>query len=183
VGTSLLEIEQFLKNEELRYTVMEEYIRTSFVTDSYTDQDGDHSLFMVIKPEENGEYFKLIAPNLYNHTKGPYSEALFETLLTICWKTKLLQFEYDALDGEIRGIIEFPLEDSPLTKKQLLRSINGMVQIVDEYHDVILTVMETGIIDFEPNSERTNLAKLASDYYEFLGISKKQDDVKLDLED
>jgi hypothetical protein len=66
-------------------------------------------------------------------------------MLSISWETKMLQWEYDPSDGEIRAIIEFPLEDSTLTEKQFNRCLHGLVQIVDEMAMPRLNVvMETG---------------------------------------
>jgi hypothetical protein len=185
MGTSLGEIERYLKEENLRYTLLDEYIRTSFATDSYVDAEGDKSVFVVIKPEENGEYFKLICPNLYSYPSGPYKEALFQTLLSISWKTKLLQFEYDDRDGEIRAIVEFPLEDATLTRRQLLRCINGMVQIIDEYHLIVMNAMRSGIIDFDENGggHGLDMTRLAEEYYTFMGKKIQPARGKLELEE
>jgi hypothetical protein len=185
MATSLSEIEQFLKEENLRYTLLDEYIRTSFATDSYVDAEGDKSIFVVIKPEESGEYFKLITPNLYSYLSGPHKAALFQALLSISWKTKLLQFEYDERDGEIRGIVEFPLEDANLTRRQLLRCINGMVQIIDEYHPIIMNAMRNGVIDFGETGTGQSLdeSRLAEEYYSFIGKKISAPRGKLELEE
>jgi len=55
-----------------------------------------------------------------------------QTLLTISWETKMVQWEYDPSDGEVRAMIEFPLEDAPLTERQFWRCVHGLVRIVDE---------------------------------------------------
>jgi hypothetical protein len=175
VATSISEIEQFFKEENLRYTLVEDYVRTSFITDNYRDQDGERSMFLVIKVEENGEYIKLISPHLY-HCSGPTAPAVFRALLMICWKTKLLQFEYDDSDGEIRGIIEFPLEDALLTRKQLMRCVNGIVRIVDEYHVVIERAMETGQVDFDRAERLLELEREAGDIYDYAGIHDRVGD-------
>ncbi len=57
----------------------------------------------------------------------------------------MLQWEYDPSDGEIRAIIEFPLEDSILTEKQFNRCLSGLIQIVDSVAiPRLLEVMVTG---------------------------------------
>jgi hypothetical protein len=66
-------------------------------------------------------------------------------MLAISWETKMLQWEYDPSDGEIRAIIEFPLEDSILTERQFHRCLSGLIQIVDSIAIPRLKeVMETG---------------------------------------
>lgn len=183
MATNLSEIELILKEEELRYTRMDEYVRTSFSTDSYVDPDGDRSVFLVLKPEEAGEYFKLIAPNLYKLPKESDNGAVFQALLMTSWKTKLVQYEYDELDGEVRAIVEFPLEDSPLTRRQLMRCVHGIVQIVDEYHPVISRAIETGFIDFEGARKSAAMEKLAGEYYSYLGLKRRGPGEKLRLEE
>lgn len=183
MATNLSEIERILSEEELRYTRMDDYVRTSFSTDAYVDPDGDRSIFLVLKPEEAGEYFKLIAPNLYRLPKDADNGAAFQALLMTSWKTKLVQFEYDASDGEVRGIVEFPLEDSPLTRRQLMRCVHGIVQIVDEYHPVIARAIESGFVDFEGARKGADVEKLAREYYSFLGLKRRQPGEKLRLEE
>jgi hypothetical protein len=57
----------------------------------------------------------------------------------------MLQWEYDPSDGEIRAIIEFPLEDSMLTERQFNRCLSGLIQIVDTIAlPRLQEVMETG---------------------------------------
>jgi hypothetical protein len=73
------------------------------------------------------------------------------------WKTKLIQFEFDARDGEVRPVIEFPLEDAPLTSKQLLRCLSGMTELVDKYHLVLMRVLDQGILKFESEQARLDL--------------------------
>jgi hypothetical protein len=66
-------------------------------------------------------------------------------MLAISWETKMLQWEYDPSDGEIRAIIEFPLEDSMLTERQFNRCLSGLIQIVDNIAlPRLQEVMETG---------------------------------------
>jgi hypothetical protein len=57
----------------------------------------------------------------------------------------MLQWEYDPSDGEIRAIIEFPLEDALLTERQFNRCLYSLVQLVDELAlPRLQMVMETG---------------------------------------
>lgn len=53
----------------------------------------------------------------------------------------MVQFEYDSDDGEIRAIIEFPLEDTPLSKLQLLRVMKSLASVVDLYHEEIVKAL------------------------------------------
>lgn len=101
---------------------------------------------LVVQLDEEGEFFKLFAPRVLSGVNHhPHKTAILQTMLCISWETKMLQWEYDPSDGEIRAIIEFPLEDSTLTERQFNRCLYGLVQIVDEMAMPRLkAVMETG---------------------------------------
>ncbi len=167
--TSIEEIETYFREEGLKFTLAEDYLRTSFITDNYRDLDGDPSVFLVIKLEEDGEYFKLIAPHLYHCGGTPSDDAAFRALLEVSWKTKLIQFEYDEADGEIRGIVEFPIEDSTLTRRQLMRCVNGIVRIIDEYHPVVERAFATGVVDFECAARAARISKESVEIYNYIG--------------
>ena len=67
MATTLGTIEGFMVADGLKYSLHDDYIRTSFATDLYRDPDGDPSVFIITRVEEDGEYFKLMAPNLYHY--------------------------------------------------------------------------------------------------------------------
>lgn len=150
MATSLKVISQFLQNQEIKHDLNEEegFVVTGTKTHNYRDSEGDNHLIIVIKPIENGEYLKVFAPNCYDYPPdGPYRSELFQACLMISWMTKSIQYEYDIRDGEIRCIIEFPLEDALLTEKQLMRCLSAIVYVTDQYDEMIRKAMTTGIID------------------------------------
>ena len=101
---------------------------------------------IAIRLHEEGRFFEIFAPHvLKNVKKHQYKEAILQTMLCISWETKMLQWEYDPFDGEIRAVIEFPLEDAEMTENQFNRCLEGLVQIVDSMAMPRLqTVMATG---------------------------------------
>jgi len=104
--------------------------------------------------EEHGEFLKVGAPGAYKFDPDGNSFnklALFQTLLQISHMTKMAQFEYDPDDGDIQAIIEFPIEDSKLTRRQLMRCVNDLTDIVDSYHEHIMDAIKGGVT---PESER-----------------------------
>lgn len=129
MGANLEQIAKYLDNRGWKYKLEEETSR--IITGVYADNVED--FLIVIQLDEDGEFFKLFAPQVISGVRNhPYKEAILQTMLSISWETKMLQWEYDPADGEIRAIIEFPLEDSILTEKQFNRCLHGLVQIVDE---------------------------------------------------
>jgi len=104
------------------------------------------NFLIVVQLEEEGEFFKLFAPQvLAGLQHHPHKLAVLQTMLRISWETKMLQWEYDPSDGEIRAIIEFPLEDSTLTERQFNRCFQGLMEIIDEIAmPRLMAVMDTG---------------------------------------
>jgi hypothetical protein len=101
---------------------------------------------IVAQLDEDGRFFRLFAPQVLGGIqKHRHKLAILQTMLSISWETKMLQWEYDPSDGEIRAIIEFPLEDSDLTEKQFVRCLSGLVELVDNVAlPRLLAVMKTG---------------------------------------
>jgi hypothetical protein len=147
-ATTIDEVAGFLTSAGMKFAKLPDrpVIVTGFATEHYRDSDGDSGIRIVIALEEDGEFIKIMAPSLYTYKDGPNKAALFQTLLQVSWMTKMVQFEYDPDDGEVRMIIEFPLEDSTLTERQLMRAVMGLAQLADEYHEQIVAAMEQGIV-------------------------------------
>lgn len=162
MATTYATICGFLDEMGLKYEMNEERHRiyTGFPTKSYADEDGDKLVFIAILLEEDGEYLKDYAPSVYACKDGPNKLAVLQTCLMVSWKTKMLQYEYDEGDGEIRAIIEFPLEDAELTQKQLRRGLFGVVHLVDHYHPAFQAALESGKVDFSGLGDQDQLAQL-----------------------
>lgn len=175
MATTLGTIEGFMVADGLKYSLHDDYIRTSFATDLYRDPDGDPSVFIITRVEEDGEYFKLMAPNLYHYPPdGPNTAEVFRTLLGICWRSKLIKYEYDERDGEIRAIVEFPLEDSSLSSRQFIRCLNGLVQIIDEYHAAIAAAMDGAHASLDEAEVTADTARMASRILRQAGVVRPE---------
>ncbi|MCS7225849.1 MAG: hypothetical protein NZ821_02530 [Gloeomargarita sp. SKYB31] len=141
MAATLSQIGGYLDRMNWRYDVDTE--RNRIVTGVKTTNM--ERLVLVIALEENGEFFKLYAPQVLQIRNHPHQAAALQTLLTIAWETKMVQWEYDPSDGEVRAIIEFPLEDAPLTERQFVRCLDALVRIVDEKaYPRLQQTLETG---------------------------------------
>jgi hypothetical protein len=148
MGANLKQIAKYLDNLGWDYRCEEEdRIITGVEAENLED------LLIVIQLDEEGRFFRLFAPEVLpgvnNH---PYKEIILQTMLAISWETKMLQWEYDPKDGEIRVMIEFPLEDSILTEKQFNRCLSGLIQVVDNIaiprlHRVMATGEDPGNLE------------------------------------
>lgn len=138
MAINLAHLEEFLVDMNLRYSIHKDYIRTTYATERFANADGERLLLVVMRLDEEGEYFRLVAPNLYRcRPEHPHAKALYKLLLGVSWKSKLIKYEYDERDGEIRAIIEIPIEDGTLTEAQFQRCLNALIQLIEEYHDAI----------------------------------------------
>ncbi len=143
MAAKLQEIAKYLDNLGWNYRFDEEEDRIITGVESENVED----FLIIVQLDEEGKFFRLFAPQVLDGVQDhPYKAAILQTMLAISWETKMLQWEYDPSDGEIRAIIEFPLEDSILTEKQFNRCLSGLVQLVDTVAIPRLTeVMETGL--------------------------------------
>jgi len=142
MGANLKQIAKYLDNLgwEYRFDDEEDRIITGVQADNLDD------FLIVVQLDEEGKFFRVFAPQvLAGVQEHPHKGAILQTMLAISWETKMLQWEYDPSDGEIRAIIEFPLEDSILTERQFNRCLSGLIQVVDSIAMPRLKeVMETG---------------------------------------
>jgi hypothetical protein len=143
MGINLDQIATYLAPQGLAYQVQPDKSRILVRLELKSAEQ----LLVVIQLDEEGRFFKLFAPEVLAGVKDhPHKTAILQTMLSISWETKMLQWEYDPSDGEIRAIIEFPLEDSTLTAQQFNRCLDGLIEIVGDWALPRLhRVMETGI--------------------------------------
>lgn len=169
------QITGFLEAEGLKYLVEDGFIRAGFKTSMYRDGDGDHAVSLVIvldELENAGEFLKVIAPNVYRYPDGPHKAALFQLLLMISWDTKMIQYEYDARDGEVRAIVEFPIADSTLTMRQFMYCLHGIATLIDENHDAVVAAMTKGELP-KRDKEDAEMAALWREFQEFVEQKKR----------
>jgi len=144
MATTYEEMIGYLNEEGLGFNDLREDGKDGLALRFVKSEDDDMPEVVFIKLVEDGEFIHFFEPKRYSYLSGEHKEKVFETLLTIQQETKMLQWEYDPSDGEIRACIELPLEDAKLTKRLFLRVLKGLVQLMDTSHERIKHVMETG---------------------------------------
>lgn len=166
MGTTLDRIAQFLTESDIRFTANQEqsYIQTGFATKVYRTPEGHDVIGLIISLIENGEMLRVVAPRLYVYQDGPNKTAVFQACLMICYQTKMVQFEYDATDGEIRATVDLPLEDAELTKRQLMRCIGAVCSIVDDFDGVIRRAMDDGVVEFPDREDPQELMRAFAEF-------------------
>jgi hypothetical protein len=147
MAMTLDQITDLLDELGLTYQRQDEYVFLTMETQIYRDpeKNGNKALTLMIELMEDGEFFTLMAPRAY-FVLGGHRDAFLRACARVQWHTKLVQFEWDTTDGEVRPIIELPLEDSSLTSRQLKRCIFGLCSIVDRYHEVLHRAATEGVV-------------------------------------
>ena len=146
MSTSYPHIKSLLNEGGFRYSLTSEgNILTGFgEMEAYVDSDGQPRLGVLILLEEGGSYVRFLCPRLYRYEGKRFRADLFQSCLMINYWTKLIQFEYDDRDGELRAVIELPLEDSQLTLAQLSRCLTSLAYIVDLIDPLIRKTLRQG---------------------------------------
>ena len=135
-----------LREQWKKYMVTEgnDIIEISVSSKNFTGPTAEHFMNIILKVEEEGRYLKIIAPGLYSLKSindRLTMAALHRKLLQICWETKLVQFEFNNEELEIRGIVEIAIEDGTLTALQLQRAVQTLHEVVDHYHPDITEII------------------------------------------
>ncbi len=153
--TSIEQIQEFLDEYSLNYRVDSEHdaILIGFGLDpartTFRDSDGDPGIQFVIRVLERGEFLAIFTPRAWSLADCPHKAAVFEALASIQTHYKMLRFDYDPTDGEIRPNVELPLEDADLTSRQFHRLMHGMLHGVPRFDRVIRQAIETGEVSFK----------------------------------
>ncbi|MBE9176940.1 hypothetical protein IQ225_19305, partial [Synechocystis salina LEGE 06155] len=76
-------------------------------------------------------------------------ELFAQAAMAVQFRTKFLRYELDENDGEVRGTIELPYSgDSLITPQQLMRALNGIIRLIDEYDSFLCSVLADNEIDY-----------------------------------
>ena len=151
MATTLTDVSRMLDAESVRYHEHDATTLTLvYNTDRYVNPEGEKALLLAIELDEGGAYFKLYAPLAYRPDAN--LDAFLRACMVVQWETKLIQFEYDRHDGEVRPVIEFALEDAPLTARQLFRCVNGMLALLERYHPTLQRAADEGVVEVEDDT-------------------------------
>jgi len=146
---SLEHLERFLTAQRLKYRRDADQLVTGFEAKRFRDDQDRAGIAVVIRLDEDGRYLELLAPGIYNSRSCRHPAALFQVLLDITMRTKMIRFEHDPADGEIRCTIECPIEDGSLTERQFIRMLECLAESIDRWHPVIRRAMDTGAVGLD----------------------------------
>ena len=151
---SLQQVEEFLDEHDLTYmtAIERDAVLISFAVDpqqtTYRDRDGDPTIQFVIAVTEQGGFLSIFAPQAWNLADCPHKGAVFEAIASIQSQYKMMRFDYDPADGEIRPNVELPVEDAEVTSDQFHRLMHGLYRGMQRFDGVIRHAMLTGEVSF-----------------------------------
>ncbi|MFM8495505.1 MAG: hypothetical protein ACKOEM_08260 [Planctomycetia bacterium] len=146
---TLDQLEAFFVAKRLKYRREPDHLVAGFATKQFHDENGRSGVAIVIRLDEGGKYLELVAPGLYRSHGCRHKAALFQALLDVTLRTKMIRFEHDPADGEIRCSVEFPIEDGTLTAKQFHRMLECLAESVDRWHPVIRRAIDEGFVTLD----------------------------------
>jgi hypothetical protein len=177
--TSNEHVQAYLDEHSVRYHFDEESDATvvGFLLDekktTYRDLEGKARIQVVIKVLERGGFVIVFAPQAWAIGDCPHKGAVLEALIAVQSQYKMIRFDHDPDDGEVRPNVELPLDGAELSTQQLHRMIHGIIHCVQQYDCVIRHAMTTGETSFShireddpigtPPSERSRLERLVDE--------------------
>lgn len=115
----------------------------SFKTRHYQNLLGEKSLTLFITVAEDGKYLEIAAVGMYSAKKAKDIGKLSLFLLGENYKTKLLRWELDRTDNEVRATIEVAPVDGCITFDAFMRMLMLFPLVADGMHTAITKVMAT----------------------------------------
>ena len=140
-------LESFLVEERLKYRLHKHgHLVTGFSTRNYVAADGTRGIAIAVRLTENGGYLECIAPAVYDTSGCPHVDALLQLLPAIVQRSKMIRFEHDPDGGEVRCSVECPIEDGTVTRRQFLRMLKAIPELIDDWDRAIRLAMTTGTV-------------------------------------
>lgn len=149
MAVTLDQLEDLLVARQIKHRREKDHLVIGFRSEHFRDDRGRSGIAIAVRIDEQGRYVEFVAPGLYSSRGCRHNAALFQALLEITMRTKMIRFELDPEDGEIRCTVECPIEDGTLTARQFDRILDGLRNAVDRWHPVIRRAMDTGVVDLD----------------------------------
>lgn len=125
----------------------------TFETRRYRNPAGEKSLMVIVTVSENGRHLEIAAVDAYSATDAKDVGKLCEFLMGQNYATKLLRWELDRCDGEIRAFADVAPIDGGITFDAFMRMLMTFPIVLDSLHPAIAKVMATAKL---PPPTRTN---------------------------
>ncbi|MFP4320299.1 MAG: hypothetical protein ACLFQ7_15205, partial [Phormidium sp.] len=112
-------------------------------------------LTVLISLEDDGKFVKIVLPQLLTlNPDQPHYELGLQCLLHLGWRYKLVRWQRDPRDGEVRLQADLPLEDGELSSRQFWRTLQGCLQIAQQGRKQVQQVLQTGAVASQTDSRQ-----------------------------
>lgn len=119
---------------------------------NYRNPAGSAIHEFVISLRNDGEFVTVYLPRTWIIADCPHKAAVFEVLATCQGQRRMIRFDYDPEDGEIRANMEMWLADTPLTHAQLMWMVQQLSRGVCWLDPAIRHAMQSGAVSLERSS-------------------------------
>lgn len=148
MSTSLNSVSDFLTHKGIHHQLEEE--RQIIIANWKMPTAGDLGLNVVFDLQEEGEFLSISAIRVAEcPLDDPNLAAVLQVMAEATWRTKMVRWEYDGSDGEIRASVHIPMEDASLTEAQLYRALGALLQMCGRYVPALSVAQEKGIADLD----------------------------------
>lgn len=172
MATTLPEVCAFLRQDGRRYLVD---VDGEQITCRAEGANGRYEV--ELRLSEQGECVHLRIPRVVALGSSPHAGLLCARVLELHYAIKLGRFGLDPVDGELDCEIILPLDDAPLTRRQLRRCFNTLVLLVDQHAPRFRRILAHGQDPAE--SEEAQLDDFLEQVAATLGISREELDRQL----
>ena len=167
MATTINTISDFLDERNVKHKV--EHEQEVVFANWQIKEAGENGLNIVFDLQENGEFLMISALRILEcPTDHENLAAVLQAMAESTWKVKMMRWEYDPSDGEIRASIHLPIEDSEFTASQLHRALGCILQMCGRYLPVFRKAKDTGIVDLETEDQASEIQELMDQFREFL---------------
>lgn len=145
MAISLEQLEGYLLQDDLKYVIDDERIMLSFGMDDYVSPvNGEKSLLIGIRVDDEGHYAEICAPRLYDAGRAPNVGRLAELLLHLGFCHRQVRFGLDRSDGEVMATVSFDPVDGTVSYQAFIRWLRWLPGFIDFWHPVIDLAIRTG---------------------------------------
>lgn len=132
--TSLLDCAKLLSQEGVRHHVdtHDGVVRVVFVTRHYENPRGEKLAIINLETPDDGRRCRASIARAFPVTGDPAVACL--ACCRLAADTPLVGVEYDADGEDLRLVVETVVEDSRLTSRQLLATIDRLIEAAEAWH-------------------------------------------------
>lgn len=145
MGTSIEQVEAFLEAEDVPFTRTENALKVVCGMRSFVSHHtGDHAMEMFLDVSDSGESIEIYCPRLYDLRLAVNPGAVCELLMSLNYQSRMLVWELNRSDGEIRVTVGLAIEDGELAPGTLRQILSIVPKAVDYWHSTIARAISTG---------------------------------------